>query len=711
MDSFTLVFLYFLTVTAIITAVYASLQREANHSLYVILLSLAIAFFALGSLIVLGSQGAETAIMGFRIQHIGQPFVGGIWFLYTLDICGYGVKKKFVVVLLMALPVIMSIGVTAGDPLEVFYSSLSYVQSGTLPYVVGDFTLAYNVGLFHIYGFNLASSIMVIYRLFRPLKLARARLLIHLLTGLLPALIGFAAIFLDIPYKREAISTALCISSIILNLYLLKTGAFRIVAKAKYQLFESVQDGIVIVNKRNEYMDANDRAKLIFPALAKTEKGVPISSVEGFEPVSAYTDDKGYRFTVEKDDAARYYTITRSELLEESRYIGSTFMIYDVTDTVEKEISEKSSRVRSDFLSRMSHEMLTPMNTIVGMTTLAKNATEPERRDNMLDKITDASGQLLGLINGVLDMSDIEDNKLRLISSEFSFSDMIQEITNRVTHEAKNKRQVFTTDIDPSIPVTLIGDERRLSQVIVNLLSNAVKFTPEEGSIQLGVFVQKVEDETITLQIEVLDTGIGISEEQTGKLFLPFEQADGGIDRKFGGAGLGLAVSRYIVKLMDGEIWVDSTPDKGSIFAFTAKLQLKAPIVNDSEPVSLDGKRVLLVEDMEINREIVIALLDGTGLHITCAVNGREALDLFSADPDGFDVIIMDINMPEMDGVEATRRIRALDAPAGAQVPIIAMTANILASEVETYLACGMNDHIGKPVDYDRLLSKLYQHI
>jgi len=378
---------------------------------------------------------------------------------------------------------------------------------------------------------------------------------------------------------------------------------------------------------------------------------------------------------------------------------------------IEKETAEKASRQKSAFLSRMSHEMRTPMNAIIGMSVLAKNTANNEKRDDMLDKINTASDQLLKLIDDVLDMSDIEDNKLRLSVSDFNFAVMIREILNKANREVKTKQQSLTTDIDPSIPDTLISDEKRLKQVILNLLSNAIKFTPDQGSIQINAFVREVKEETLVLQIEVIDNGIGMSPEHQEKLFTPFEQADGGADRKYGGAGLGLAISRYIVGMMGGELWIESEQGKGAKVAFTVKTQLAAPKVKEDGSFSFAEKTALLAEDMEINREIVMAMLEDTGLNIECAENGLETLEMFSSAPDRYDVILMDINMPVMDGLEATRRIRALDVPKGAQIPIIAMTANVLMSEVETYLANGMTDHVGKPVDFDKLINKLNKYL
>ena len=239
---------------------------------------------------------------------------------------------KGLIILLMALPVIMSLDITGGDPFGLFLHSLSYHHGGVLPYVTGDFTPLYNAGLVHIYGFNVVGGLLICYKIAKPSDYSRMRFFVQLCAGMFPFLVGIAAIILQFPYKREAISAALCILSLVLNLYLLRTGAFRIVAKAKYQLFESVQDGIIIVNRRDEYMDANDRAKIIFPVLTETESGTPISEIEGFSPVFAQTEGAVNKFTVAHENDVKHYTITRSELLEDHRYVGSTFMVYDITE-------------------------------------------------------------------------------------------------------------------------------------------------------------------------------------------------------------------------------------------------------------------------------------------------------------------------------------------------------------------------------------------
>jgi CheY-like chemotaxis protein len=250
-----------------------------------------------------------------------------------------------------------------------------------------------------------------------------------------------------------------------------------------------------------------------------------------------------------------------------------------------------------------------------------------------------------------------------------------------------------------------------------------VKFTPKSGSIHLGAHLLGEENGVCTLQIEVTDTGIGISEEQRSRLFTSFEQAESSTTRQFGGTGLGLAISKRTVEMMNGRIWLESEPGKGSTFAFTVQAKRGAdeyrgtgsPIAAKEETApgsdSFRGCRLLLAEDVEVNREIVLALLTPTALEIDCAEDGAEVVRLYSKAPDKYDMIFMDVQMPKMDGYEATRRIRILDVPGAREVPIVAMTANVFREDIDKCLEAGMNDHVGKPLDFDEVLSKLRKYL
>ena len=381
--------------------------------------------------------------------------------------------------------------------------------------------------------------------------------------------------------------------------------------------------------------------------------------------------------------------------------------------------AQSATIAKSAFLANMSHEIRTPMNAIVGMASVGITASNIERKDYCFKRINEASKHLLGVINDILDMSKIEANKLELTYSDFNFKDMMQQIINVINVRLDEKNQVLTLQIDPAIPQLITGDEQRLSQVITNLIGNAVKFTPDKGSISIQTkYFPGDADDTSVIEFSITDTGIGISSEQQANLFQPFHQAESSTSREFGGTGLGLSISKNIIKMMGGKIWVKSDIGKGATFAFTIKVrpctelkQAKPEKNSASMEGQFKGHTILLAEDMEINREIVQALLEPTQLTIECAENGEEALRLFKEAPDRYEMIFMDVQMPVMDGYETTRVIRSLDIPKGKTIPIIAMTANVFREDIEKCLDCGMNSHIGKPLNIEEVLDKLRAYI
>lgn len=386
--------------------------------------------------------------------------------------------------------------------------------------------------------------------------------------------------------------------------------------------------------------------------------------------------------------------------------------------------SEEENKSKSSFLARMSHEMRTPMNAIIGMTKIARESDDITEVQYCLDKVSDASNHLLGIINDILDMSKIEAGKLELVEKPFSFQSMLKQIKTVNGFKIEEKQQKFTITVAEDVPAMIIGDKQLLTQVITNLISNAIKFTPEKGEISLSISKLSEADHIVILQFDIIDNGIGISEEQQRRLFKRFEQADVSTSRKYGGTGLGLSISQSIVKLMGGEILVASNIGEGSHFQFT--IQVTVPGQMSEHPAAeemsqeikvediqgiFSGKRILLAEDVDINREIIQLLLKETGLIIDSAENGVVACNKVEANAAGYDLIFMDIHMPELDGYEATKRIRAMDTEKTRTIPIIAMTANVFREDIERCLAAGMNDHIGKPIEFDVLIGKLKDYL
>jgi len=543
--------------------------------------------------------------------------------------------------------------------------------------------------------------------------------------------------------------------------------------------------------------------------------------------------------------------------------------------------AEAESQAKSTFLATMSHEIRTPMNAIIGMTTIGRMSDDVNKKSDALEKIDIASKHMLGVINDILDFSKIESGKFELSPDNFEYEKMLKNIVDIVNLRMDERRQKFYISIDKDLPNTFYGDDQRLSQVITNLLTNASKFTPEEGTIRLDTELLSVDDGVVDadgdvdsaggdadavssaggarkkyrLQISIEDSGIGITDEQKARLFNSYEQAEADTTRKFGGTGLGLPISKRIVELMDGEIWVESEPEKGSKFIFTITLEAgdvgadekrrqldksvnwenirvlviddepeirelfvrvseklnfscdvaadgeeatkfldhaedydiyfvdwRLPDMNGAEIVrrinskkannpiaiifsstdwsviedearsvgadrfipkplfpsmivdvinehmgseaalsgqdvmSLDdddfsGYTILLAEDVEINREIVMSLLEPTNLTIDCAEDGIKAVEMFTAAPEKYSMIFMDIQMPEMDGYEATQKIRSSGVPRAETIPIIAMTANVFREDIEKCENAGMDAHVGKPINIDDVFAQLRRYM
>ena|GEM_PF-3038375 len=505
-----------------------------------------------------------------------------------------------------------------------------------------------------------------------------------------------------------------------------------------------------------------------------------------------------------------------------------------------------ANRAKSIFLANMSHEIRTPLNAVVGMASIAASARDLESKDYAISRIKGASDHLQDLIDDILDISKIEADRLTLDNAPFHFENMLMSAANIINQRAAEKRQTFSVYFDTNIPMMLTGDEKRLTQVLTNLLGNAVKFTPELGSVTLKASLDKQENGVYTIRFDVSDTGIGIGKEHQTRLFDAFVQGEDSANRRFGGSGLGLSISKRIAELMGGGISFQSEAGKGSVFSFTMKAEkadsgeitvkkdhdlhhkwvllvddeqdvqdyfteivsrlgvqcdtagscaeaidliekgnsydlyfidwdmpggngtelirylrgkdgkasfimmlslaewseierdaelqgvdfLQKPIfpsvVNDyvtkrlgsvlideahmaetDEDHSLEGFCVLVAEDVEINRDIMVSLLESVHIEADCAKNGLEAVKMMTENPDKYDLIFMDIQMPEMDGYEATRKIRALDLPKAGSIPIIALSANVFKEDVEMSIESGMDEHIGKPLDFDEVIGLL----
>lgn len=372
--------------------------------------------------------------------------------------------------------------------------------------------------------------------------------------------------------------------------------------------------------------------------------------------------------------------------------------------------AERANQSKSDFLSNMSHEIRTPMNAIIGMSKLAFDTDLSDKKQDFIEKVHHSSKLLLGILNDILDFSKIEAGKLQIETIDFDLQSVLDNLYSLMRLKVLEQGLELEFKIAPDVPQTLRGDPLRLGQILLNLCNNAVKFT-QHGRIIISVELDKLrKDECTGLHFCVSDTGIGITQEQQSRLFQLFSQAESSTCRHYGGTGLGLAISKNLAELMGGKIWVASEYGKGSHFNFTVHMEegnpdeiLEKPTDTADGIAHLSGARILLVEDNELNRELAVELLSHRGLITTSARNGKEALEILQTQT--FDGVLMDIQMPIMDGYSATREIRK--QPQFKELPIIAMTANILESDQNKAIAAGMNAHIGKPLDEDKLFKTL----
>ena len=652
-----------------------------------------------------------------KMEYLGKCFANFCMVAFIILYCDIKTPKWFLGAL-GGINCVMCAVILTCEYHQLYYTSM---RQELTP--VGYTLVLGKAPLYYFYMiFCMAELLLFFYYCVRPLeqqyrfKNARMLRLVLSVAAMAPVIMLALSVF-GVTGGVDLTPLGVLMSAVFLVLAVRCYGLFDTVSSAKELLVESMQEGIIVSDGDMNFLYANRAARELLPEMKCGESMVSDSEIQ------ALYEQSGTIIDLQN----KSYEIRNTEIRDNVQVRGYMISIVDVTDVVSqaklmrelKEKAEHAVAVKSAFLANMSHEIRTPMNAILGMAEMALRGRLDDEEKDYIEQIQIASEGLLTIINDILDFSKMESGKLQIVENEYEILNMIKEVGNLVQGKVKDKGLALVIQVEPDIPRSLFGDEIRIKQVLINLVNNAVKFT-DEGTITIRVECENGA-ESVLLKIAVRDTGIGIKEEDLERIFNSFEQSDTFRNRKKEGSGLGLTISRQLLHLMGGEIYVESVYQKGSCFSFEVpqKVVDAAPCGAYEETGSRRNRKqeyskfrapeakVLVVDDNRVNLRVAVGLMKPFGMQIDTAQSGMEALSRVREKE--YHLIFMDHMMPEMDGVETAQKIRAFEGSYYQEVPIIALTANAISGAKEMFVEEGMNDFIAKPINMKELSDKILE--
>jgi len=656
-------------------------------------------------------RSAGEAMLAIKFGYLGKPFIAVSMLFLLLDYFRIRVPR-WLVMLLVLLQAGVTLTVFTTEAHRLYYVSITFVESGLFPHVQAVHGPVYYIYMGTLFLYCAAMLALCIAHLRKKGCSVRERHQTWLFIVNISVPAASLGIYLTHVFQEyDCTLPAYLISVAIFLISFFRLDLFDAIILAKEQAVDYIHCGLLVYDNQERLIYQNDLAR-------QMDVGVKAAELAKSGDPYAFED--------------RLYAVEDREIQRDGIIYGHMFFIQDVTDRYyyekilreEKRRADEASRAKTEFLLSMSHDIRTPMNAILGMAKIASAHLEDrEKVAGCLYKIGLSGQHLLGIINSILDMNKIESGTLELAAEPFDIGELLDELLTITRPLAEGSNHTIVERRGELEHSAVRGDRGRLSQALMNIIGNAVKYTPRGGTIWLsasedpeelppaGAAGERRRMYTFTIQ----DNGIGMSEEYLPRLFDPFTRARNSTSAKIQGTGLGMAITKRFIELMGGGIQVESKLGEGSRFIVTlpmplqsqrdAELQAEQATIEDFASLDLSGKRVLLVEDNELNAEIAGEILGMTGLAVEYAANGQEAVDMVSACADGYyDLILMDILMPVMDGYEATRAIRALGRK---HLPIIAVTANAFQEDVRRARQEGMNGHLAKPLDMTQLMGVL----